>query len=312
MPKVVSLFSGCGGSDLGLHQAGFQTVMANDVLSYARDFYEKNINIGEFVLKDVSTIKTFPKSELLVGCYPCQGFSQGGTRNADKKINYLYKEFARALNQIKPKAFIVENVSGMTRSNYAHLFKSQLATFRRAGYRVNYKVLNSAEYGLPQERNRLFFVGIRSDLGIRYEFPEPTHGDDRGQPFVTQREALSELPLWPEGEYCDQDFHWYYLSRNRYRGWNEPSKTVVSNQRHVPLHPVSPKLLKLGPDKWVFETDEPARRISYREAAILQGFPENVVFPDRGGMASRYTIIGNAVPPPVMRAIANALPNIWD
>lgn len=312
MPTVVSLFSGCGGSDLGLHQAGFETVMANDILSYARDFYERNIGVGEFVLKDVATIKSFPAAELLVGCYPCQGFSQGGARDASKKINYLYKEFARALKQIKPKAFIVENVSGMTRSTYEHLFKSQLKTFRLAGYKVDFKVLNAANYGLPQERKRLFFVGIRSDLGVRYKFPEPTHGEGYDNEFVTQRDVLNHMPEWPEGEFCDQDFHWYYLSRNRYRGWDEPSKTIVSNQRHIPLHPISPSLKKLGPDKWVFESDAPARRLSYREASVLQGFPREFVFPETGGIASKYTVVGNAVPPPIMRSIAEELPDIWD
>ncbi len=113
MAKAVSLFTGCGGSDCGLHEAGHEVVMANDILPYARDFYARNLPESDYVLGDVGEVKSFPTADILVGCYPCQGFSQGGVRTADRKINSLYREFDRALRQIKPKAFIVENVSGM-------------------------------------------------------------------------------------------------------------------------------------------------------------------------------------------------------
>lgn len=311
MPSVVSLFSGCGGSDIGLKQAGFQTIFANDILPYAKDFYAKNLGEGDFLLKKIEEIQSFPSSDLLVGCYPCQGFSQGGAREANRNINYLYKDFARALKQIKPKAFIVENVSGMMRSNFKHLYENQLSTFSQVGYQVTTQIINAAQFGLPQERKRLFFVGIRSDFDMKYEFPMPTHGEGTLRAYASQREYIGDLPEWPIGEFCDQDFHWYYLSRDRYRGWDLPSKTIVSNQRHVPLHPMSPQLEKIGPDKWRFISDAPARRLSYVETARLQGFPKDIIFPDTSGMAMRYTIIGNAVPPPIMRCIAENLPNIW-
>jgi DNA (cytosine-5)-methyltransferase 1 len=311
VPTAVSLFSGCGGSDIGLQQAGFQTIFANDILPYAKDFYDSNVADGEFLLKDIRSITSFPASDILVGCYPCQGFSQGGAREANRNINYLYKDFARALNQIKPKAFVVENVSGMLRSTYSHLYRSQLATFRRAGYRVTAQLINSADYGLAQERKRLFFVGIRSDIGIKYTFPSPTHGPSSERPYCSQRDVIGNLLEWPKGEFCEQDFHWYYLSRDRYRPWEMPSKTIVSNQRHIPLHPMSPKLIKLGPDKWVFESELPARRLSYKECALLQGFPDTVHFPDTRGIAMKYTVVGNAVPPPIMKAIVENIPDIW-
>jgi DNA (cytosine-5)-methyltransferase 1 len=125
MPRAVSLFSGCGGSDAGVIEAGFDVVMANDRLPYARDVYEANHPATDYLLQDVSTIDSFPAAELLVGCYPCQGFSQGGVREPSRKINKLYLEFARALNLIKPKAFIVENVSGMVRGRQAIQFKQR-------------------------------------------------------------------------------------------------------------------------------------------------------------------------------------------
>lgn len=313
MPKAVSLFSGCGGSDAGIIAAGFDVVMANDKLPYARDVYLANHPTTDYVLSDISKVKEFPNSELLVGCYPCQGFSQGGVRDPSRRINTLYLEFARALHSIRPKAFIVENVSGMVRKNFKHLLEDQLKIFTEAGYRVKAEVLNAANYGVAQERRRIFIVGLRNDIGMEYQFPSPTHGSDRMQPYVSLREVIGELPEWPEGEFYDLDFHWYYLSRDRRRGWEQTSKTIVANPRHMPLHPLSPPLKKLEHNVWQFSHEGRARRFSYREAARIQGFGD-LIFPDTapGSLNMRYTVVGNAVPPPLFEAVARALPAIWD
>lgn len=332
MPKAVSLFSGCGGSDAGVIAAGFDVVMANDIIPYARDAYLANFPATDYRLGDVAQINDadFPAAELLIGCYPCQGFSQGGARDADRRINTLYKEFGRALGAIQPKAFIAENVSGLRRSTYEHILKDQIKTFSGAGqhgYRVVWRELKAHEYGVPQERKRLVIVGIRCDLGVEYEFPKPTHGPSAEQPYVTIREALKGMPDWPKGEYCEDEFHWYYLSRNRRRDWDEISKTIVAHMRHMPLNPVSPVLQRIHTDKWEFIEDKPARRFSFREAARLQGFMprylkhgNDFVFPDDCVHASgqegnvmryRYKVIGNAVPPPLFEAVARAIPNIW-
>ena len=314
MVKAVSLFSGCGGSDAGVIAAGFNVVMANDLLPYARDVYLANHPDTDYRVGNVAKIESFPAAELLVGCYPCQGFSQGGKRDPSKTINKLYLEFARALGLIRPKAFIVENVSGMVRSNYAHLLEDQFKVFGEAGYRVKHKVLNAVDYGVAQERKRIFIVGVRNDLGVEYEFPEPTHGENRSAAHLTIREAIGDLPEWPVGEFCDQDFHWYYMSRDRRRDWNQPSKTIVANLRHMPLHPMSPKLKKIENDVWQFETDARARRFSFREAARLQGFARDFVFPEseNSSLVMRYKVAGNAVPPPLFEAVAKALPDVWD
>lgn len=313
MPKAVSLFSGCGGSDAGVIRAGFDVVMANDILPYAKDVYQANHPETEYLVQDVSSIESFPSAELLVGCYPCQGFSQGGVREPSRKINKLYIEFARALKIVMPKAFIVENVSGMVRANFEHLLKDQIALFQSVGYVVKARVLNSAEYGVAQERKRIFIVGIRDDIDIEYNFPLPTHGPSGTYPYKTIRDAIGDLPEWPEGEFYDRDFHWYYMSRDRRRSWNELSKTIVANPRHMPLHPMSPPLKKREHNVWEFESDAPARRFSYREAARLQGFSEGMIFPDTkvASLNMRYTVVGNAVPPPLFEAVAKALPDIW-
>lgn len=311
--KAVSLFSGCGGSDAGVIAAGFEVVMANDKLAYARDVYLANHPETDYVVKDVSKIESFPNAELLVGCYPCQGFSQGGVREPSAKINTLYLEFARALKSIRPKAFVVENVSGMVRKNFAHLLQDQFKVFTEAGYRVKADVLNAMDFGVAQERKRIFIVGVREDLGVEYHFPTPTHGMGRGLPHKTIAQAIADLPDWPEGEFYARDFHWYYLSRNRRRDWHEVSKTIVANPRHMPLHPMSPVLKKLEHNVWAFESDARARRFSYREAARLQGFANDFVFPDTpvGSLDMRYKVAGNAVPPPLFEAVVNALPSVW-
>lgn len=329
--RAVSLFSGCGGSDAGIISAGFDVVMANDIIGYARDAYLANLPATDYVLGDVAQVQTFPAAELLVGCYPCQGFSQGGAREVDRRVNRLYLEFARALGQIAPKAFIAENVSGLRSATFEHILRDQIEKFSAAGpygYDVVWKELKAHEYGVPQERKRLVMVGLRRDLGVSYTFPEPTHGPKADQPHISIHQALDGLPDWPTGEFCEDEFHWYYLSRNRRRDWGEVSKTIVAHMRHMPLHPVSPALTRIHTDKWEFSEERPARRFSYREAARLQGFTSDYlvhghdfIFPEEcvhssgqegNVMRYRYKVIGNAVPPPLFKAVALALPNVWN
>lgn len=283
--------------------------MANDNLPYAKEVYEANLPDTDFLTASIKDIQSFPLADLLIGCYPCQGFSQGGARDSERSVNRLYLEFDRVLREINPKAFVVENVAGMARSNNRHLLNDQLVRFRTAGYTVpDPKIINAAHYGLAQERRRIFIVGIRSDFGLTYQFPTPTHGPDL-KPIATQRQALAEFTeTWPRGEFCDQEFHWYYLSRDRYRGWDEPSRTVLANARHMPLHPMSPPMRKVGNDKWVFDGDpENARRLSFKEAAALQDLTD-WKFPDTVSLMKKYEVIGNAVPPMLFKQIVDAIP----
>ena len=313
MVDTVSLFSGCGGSDAGVISAGFDVIMANDIFRYANDVYLANQPDTDYVLGNIEDINCFPNAELLIGCYPCQGFSQGGIRDPSRKINTLYIEFARALSLIRPKAFIVENVSGMIRKNYRHLLEDQFKVFGEAGYEVKAEVLNASDYGVAQDRKRIFIVGIRQDIDIEYEFPHPTHGVGLDNLKLTIRDAIEHLPDWPQGEFYDLKFHWYYMSRNRRKDWEEQSKTIVANPRHIPLHPISPVMVKHAHNDWRFEGEGKARRFSYPEAAALQGF-DSIIFPEteNKSLNNCYTVVGNAVPPPLFKAVAESLPNIWD
>lgn len=288
--------------------------MANDILPYARDVYLANHPATDYLVKDVGLIEHYPEAELLAGCYPCQGFSQGGVRDPGHKFNKLYEKFRDALVKIRPKAFIVENVSGMVRKNFRHLLDDQFKVFTEAGYDVKATVLNAADFGVAQERRRIIIVGTRKDLGVDFQFPQATHGDGCENPKFTIRDAIGDLPEWPEGEFYARDFHWYYLSRDRRNDWNETSRTIVANPRHMPLHPMSPAMIKVKHNEWKFENEGRARRFSYREAARLQGFSKDFHFPEtqNASLDMKYKVAGNAVPPPLFEAVARSLRSfIW-
>ncbi len=303
----ISLFAGCGGSDIGLRDAGIEPIWANEINESACQIFERATGLQSMHPGDIRAISSFPKADILAGCYPCQGYSQGGRRNNSDRMNFLYREFDRVLRYVRPLAFIVENVDGMRFSQNHGLLLNQLTRFRLAGYRVSWSVLDAKDYGLAQDRRRLFIVGIRSGDGPKYEFPKPTHGRGPGRkPHRTLRNAIWHLRKAPEGSYDPEPLHWYYLSRNRRRTWGQQAPCIVGHWRHVGLHPDSPPLKKIGPDRWAFARPGNARRLSYLECAALQGFPEPEAF-DVCSVRLRFRAIGNAVPPPLFRAVARAL-----
>ena len=308
--RTISLFSGCGGSDLALARMGFNIVWANDIWTTACSTYKDNIPDAAIKCGDISDFDRFPTAELLVGCYPCQGFTQGGRREWGASINFLYQEFDRVLRAVRPKAFVVENVNGMSYGKSRQLLLNQLCRYRLAGYRVKWKTLDAVSFGVPQTRRRVFIVGVRSDLALEYHFPDSTHGEGAKHRAVSQREALHGMPEWPLGQFNEEPFHWYYLSRNRRREWDEPSPCIVGHWRHVPLHPSSPRLRRINTDKWEFTSSAPARRLAYCECAALQGFPRSFVW-KRGSVRDRFQMIGNAVPPPLFQAVVGNLQPIW-
>jgi DNA (cytosine-5)-methyltransferase 1 len=309
--SAISLFSGCGGTDSALQRSGFRVVWANDIWDVAYLTYRDNIPNPKIELGDIADFGCFPAAQLLVGCYPCQGYSQGGRRTSDAPVNFLYRQFDRVLRAVRPRAFVVENVSGMAFGENLNLLSNQLRRYRLAGYRVTWKVLDAKDYGVPQTRRRIFIVGIRSDLGEVYTFPGPTHGPGRHHPYVTQREVIGHLPSWPSGGFCPEPLHWYYLSRNRRATWGKPSPCIVGHWRQVPLHPFSPPLVRRGSDDWCFGRAGRARRLSYNECALLQGFPPEWQW-NRGTVRQRFQLIGNAVPPPLFEAVIRAVPPVWN
>jgi DNA (cytosine-5)-methyltransferase 1 len=310
---AVSLFSGCGGFDWGAKQAGVQILWANDNDPYAAAAYQALLPEVGFVEGDVRDVGEFPDADILIGCYPCTGFSVGALRRwrdgrernlQSNNNNHLYLEFLRALEQVQPRYFFVENVRGMRAAAKGWFFKEQLRCFSEAGefgYTVKHKVLDASHYGVPQARKRLFIVGVRKDIKeFKYKFPEPTHGPGTKKPFVFLRQAIWGMKRWPHGEYLELPFHGHYLTRQRKRGWDELSYTIVANAHHVPLHPMGQKMKYVDKDKWSL-CGKSNRRLSWRECAAIQGLPS--VLEPSGGLLDKYRVVGNAVPPAVGQAL---------
>ena len=257
-------------------------------------------------------MRRYPRFSQLSECQPFSRLlSQGGTRDwkGDHR-NYLYREFDRVLRQVMPRGFIVENVNGMVFGENRDLLKNQLTRYRCAGYRVKWAVLNAKDYGVAQNRRRVFLVGVRSDQTFEYQFPKPTHGPGTRRKYVSQRDVMDRFPRWPEGEFNTEPFHWYYLSRKRRYPWGQPCPCIVGHWRHVPLHPSSPPLRRIDTDHWEFSWAGKPRRFSYRECAALQGFPRSWKW-KRGSVRDRFQMVGNAVPPPLFRAVTGSLKELW-
>jgi DNA (cytosine-5)-methyltransferase 1 len=309
--KAISLFSGCGGFDFGATQAGIDIVWANDIDRVAASAYKSLLPNTEFILSDIQDIKHFPSADILIGCYPCTGFSLAARRRwksrNDRKLteingNFLYLEFIRALSESKPKFFFVENVQGMLNAKNGWFFNAQLKSFKENGYLVAHKLLYAPDYGVPQSRYRVFIVGVRTDIAkdYAYEFLTPTHGPGGRKPYTTQRQAIGDLPQWPKGEFLVKKFHGHFLTRNRKRHWDDLSYTIVANESHVPLHPSGEPMVFVSKDKWSLQGDI-NRRLSWRECARLQGFPDHIE--PAGNLTGKYRVIGNAVPPAFGKAL---------
>lgn len=308
---AISLFSGCGGFDWGANQAGIEIIWANDIDRYASIAYKSIFPDVPFVHGDVRDIQKFPEADILIGCYPCTGFSIAARRRwkdrSDRNLlntegNFLYKEFLRALAQTKPKYFFVENVNGMVSAVSGWFFQQQLQGFRDLGYVPTIKLLSAPDFGVSQSRKRIFIVGVRTDIfqDFQYSFPMPTHGPGTEKPYVTLRDTIGGMELWPTGEFSEYRFHGHYLTRNRKRDWDNLSYTIVANLSHVPLHPHGQPMKQIGKDQWILQGDF-NRRLSWRECVKIQGLPEHIL--PEGNLCDKYRVIGNAVPPAFGKAL---------
>ena len=306
---AVSLFSGCGGFDYGASQAGVEIIWANDIDPHAAAAYKSLFPHVDFMLGDVHEVDAFPEADVMIGCYPCTGFSLAARRRwrgqqernlRANSANHLYLEFLEALAQIKPKYFFVENVRGMATASGGWFLEQQLEGFSRGGYRVVNGLLDAGAYGIAQSRKRVFIVGVREDIGLAYEFCRPTHGPEGRWPHKVLRDTIGGMEEWPHGEFFDYKFHGHYLTRNRKRGWDELSYTIVANAHHLPLHPMGRPMRYIGKDKWALQGDK-NRRLSWRECAAIQGLPLHIA--PSGSLMDKYRVVGNAVPPALGRVL---------
>lgn len=286
---------------MGFYQAGFKTLWANDFNADACETF-RLWSGAEVVCGDISKIDTgsIPASDIILGGFPCQGFSLSGPRRIDDSRNVLYKEYVRILKAKRPLAFVGENVKGLLTMGGGKIIEAIVEAFHECGYKISYKLLNAADYGVPQDRERVIIVGVREDLKCgAFTYPK---ADRR---IVSLREAIGNMGRARKCDVCDAPFSSRYMSRNRKRGWDEVSFTIPAMAKQVALHPSSPDMVKMGQDDWRFGDRRGTRRLSWREAAVIQTFPNEMEF--AGDLTSKYKQIGNAVPVLLAKKIALAL-----
>ena len=300
--KVVSLFSGAGGLDLGFVMAGHEIIWANDLYEDAVETYRHNIG-DHIVCEDISKIdeNDIPDCDIVIGGFPCQGFSVANTkRHEDDERNELYKQLIRVIKAKKPKFFLAENVKGLTNLAKGKVFEMILEDFESMGYVVKHRILNAADYGVPQTRQRVIIIGVRNDIDFEYEYPEPTHDKDGkgGLPkWVSVGEAMSVIadPDQPNN-LPNHEYSKYKLNFNGYLG-----------HRQLDPDKPAPTVTARGDNKGgvvILPHPNGTRRMSCRELAAVQSFPLDYEF--SGNRSSVYRQIGNAVPPLLGFAVANA------
>lgn len=305
--KVVSLFSGAGGLDWGFVKAGHEIVWANDNFDDAVKTYRKNI--GEHIVcGDIKNIPSeeIPEHDILIGGFPCQGFSIANTkRGTHDERNELYRELLRILVDKQPKFFVAENVKGILSLMKGKVFEMIVNDFENAGYKVRYKVLNAADYGVPQRRERVVILGVRDDLGYMPKYPAETHTEypdlfTNKKPWVSIGAALADIPE-PEEDGHQLLNHTYSKFKLKFNGY-------IGNRAIDPTKP-APTVTARGDEKGgvvVLHHPNNHRRMSVRELALTQSFPMDFIFEGRN--SSAYRQIGNAVPPKLAFAIASIFP----
>ncbi len=311
--KIVSFFAGAGGLDLGFEKAGFDIIWANEYDKEIWETYEKN---HKKTFLDKRSIVDIPSDEVpdcdgIIGGPPCQSWSEAGSKKgiADKR-GQLFYEFMRILADKKPKFFLAENVSGMLLTTHRQALENIKQMFDDIGYDLSFDLLNVSDFSIPQDRKRVFFIGYRKDLGIKFQFPKPTSLSNK----ITLEKAIGDLKNsvipaktgnYTNGEECEVANHEYmtggfssiYMSRNRVRSWDEVSFTIQAGGRHAPIHPQAPKMkfIEQNIREFVKGKEQLYRRLSVRECARIQTFPDNFIFHYTSVVAG-YKMIGNAVP----------------
>ena len=299
--RVVSLFSGAGGLDLGFKMAGHEIIWANDLYEDAVETYKHNLG-DHIICEDIAKIdiEKIPECDIIIGGFPCQGFSVANMkRHETDERNTLYKQLIRVIDAKKPKFFLAENVKGITNLAKGKVFQMILSDFSTRGYKVSYRILNAADYGVPQTRQRVIIVGVRNDVEFEYIFPAPTNSKDgkNGLPrWISVGEAMSIIPnpdlpnTLPNHDYSKYKLHFNGYLGHRVLDPEKPAPTVTAR----------------GDNKGgvvVLPHPNAQRRMSCRELAAVQSFPLDYAF--WGNRSSVYRQMGNAVPPLLGYAVAN-------
>jgi DNA (cytosine-5)-methyltransferase 1 len=316
---LISLFAGCGGLDLGFEKAGFEIVWTNEFDKTIWGTYEYNFPETLLDKRSITEIssKEIPQAHGIIGGPPCQSWSEAGAlRGLEDYRGQLFFDYIRVLKDKEPLFFLAENVSGMLMERHRGAFRKILDNFRDLNYNVSCSLLNAKHYGVPQDRKRIIIVGYHKRMGKCFSFPQ------KSLDLVTIRDAIFDLKdsakrakeynktngerlAAANHEYMNGGFSTIYMSRNRVRSWDEQSFTIQAGGRHAPIHPQAPKMVLIGKDRRIFEPGKENlyRRLTVRECARIQTFPDNFVFKYKS-VSDGYKMVGNAVPVEFARRIA--------
>ena len=320
--KIISFFAGAGGLDLGFEKSGFQVIWANEYDKTIWDTYEHN---HPNTYLDKRDLRKIPLNEIpdcigIIGGPPCQSWSEAGAgRGINDSRGKLFNNYIEVINHKNPLFFLAENVSGILHLKHRQALNGIIDSFETAGhhgYNVSVQLLNASDFGVPQDRKRVFFVGYRKDLDTKFQFPKP---------LITKKATLEKqigdlvdgalpcehgktnvnLCTIPNHEYYVGSYSSIYMSRNRVRAWDEQSFTIQAGARHAPIHPQAPKMIFIEKNKRIFVPgkEELYRRLSVRECARIQTFTDDFIFVYNNIMDG-YKMVGNAVPVDLAKAIA--------
>ena len=312
--QVISLFSGCGGLDLGFEKAGFDIPVANEYDESIYDTFKANHPNTHLVEGDIRKVEeeNFPNNvDGIIGGPPCQSWSEAGAlRGIEDERGQLFFDYIRILKKVRPKFFLAENVSGMLANRNSDAVKNILAMFDEAGYDTSLTLVNAKDYGVAQERKRVFYIGFRKDLKIDFVFPKGSTEDDETK--LTLKDVIWDLQETAvpadnknkhnasavnNNEYFVGEYSPIFMSRNRVKAWDEQAYTVQASGRQCQIHPSAPKMQKVEKNlmRFVEGQEDKYRRMTVREVARVQGFPDDFKF-YYDSVDTGYKMIGNAVP----------------
>lgn len=357
--NVIDLFCGCGGFSKGFEEAGFSVRFGIDMWKDATVTYQKNFPNAVVLNEDITQISGYDilkmtnmsadEVDVIIGGPPCQGFSVSGKRMIDDERNKLYKSFVEIVSQIKPKMFVMENVPGLVR-----LFKGQVAEqviedFTAIGYEVKMRILSADNYGVPQQRKRVFFVGInkkKNKKELEYSYPIPFMGNGTNIPAWTCKDAISDLDFVPDDISMGENIPYKIKPQNEYqKAMRENSSSVLNHS--ITIHNAKTKeIIAMVPDggnykdlpeelqstrkvhiAWTrMDSKKPCFTIdtghnhhfhykenrvpTVRESARIQSFPDDFEF--IGIKTSQLKQVGNAVPPLLAKALGKSIIDVLE
>ena len=326
--RILSLFSGCGGLDLGFERAGFHIPVANEFDSKIWETFKLNHPHTKLITDDIRNLSAeiFPYDiDGIIGGPPCQSWSEAGAqRGINDSRGKLFFDYVRILNDKKPKFFLAENVRGMLSNRHSDAVKYILELFKNCGYNVTVHLVNAKNYGVAQDRKRIFYIGFRNDLNINFKFPKGSTENDSAK--LTLRDVIRDLQFSAvptavgnfhnvdsenNNEFFTGNFSTIFMSRNRVKSWDEQAFTVQASGRHCQLHPKAPKMIKFAENdfRFVEGKENLYRRMTIREIARIQSFPDTFKFIYKNADAA-YKMIGNAVPVQLAYEIAISIRKI--